>query len=61
MDLLPLRGDLRDWRSTGVTVPAAVPTYDLVRLSWMFFEHPFVRRGHASQYKGIADSRLQKS
>jgi peptidoglycan/LPS O-acetylase OafA/YrhL len=39
-----------DWRSIGVTILAAALAYGLARLSWIFFEHPLLRRGHAYQY-----------
>jgi hypothetical protein len=61
MDLLPLRWDLRNWRSTGVTILAAALTSGLAKLSRMVSEQPPVQRGHTCQYNGIAGSRLQKS
>jgi peptidoglycan/LPS O-acetylase OafA/YrhL len=39
-----------DGRSVGVTILAAALAYGLARLSWIFFEHPLLRRGHAHQY-----------
>ena len=39
-----------DWRSIGVTIFAAGLAYGLARLSWTWFEHPLLRRGHAYQY-----------
>jgi peptidoglycan/LPS O-acetylase OafA/YrhL len=39
-----------DWKSAGVTILAALLTYGLAKLSWIFFEQPLLRRGHAYQY-----------
>jgi len=39
-----------DWRSAGVTILAALFSYGLASLSWTFFEHPLLKRGHAYQY-----------
>jgi peptidoglycan/LPS O-acetylase OafA/YrhL len=39
-----------DWSSVGVTILAALLAYGLAKLSWIFFEHPMLRRGHAYQY-----------
>src|SRR5580700_6703131 len=39
-----------DWPSMGVTILATLLTFGLAKLSWRFFEHPLLRRGHAYQY-----------
>lgn len=39
-----------DWWSAGVTTLAALLSYGLACLSWSFFEHPLLKRGHAYQY-----------
>lgn len=38
------------WQTAMVTVLAAVVSYGLAALSWEFFEHPLVCRGHAFKY-----------
>ena len=39
-----------DWRSAGATIFAALLAYGLARLSWIFFENPLLKRGHAYHY-----------
>jgi len=39
-----------DWNSAGVTILAALLAYGLAKLSWIFFEHPLLRRGHAYKF-----------
>ena len=39
-----------DRRSIGVTILAAALAFGLARLSWIFFERPLLRKGHAYQY-----------
>jgi peptidoglycan/LPS O-acetylase OafA/YrhL len=39
-----------NWLSIAVTVLAAPLTYYLATLSWKYFEHPLLRRGHAFTY-----------
>ena len=38
------------WRTVGVAALAALLAYGLATLSWKFFEHPLLRRGHAFKY-----------
>jgi peptidoglycan/LPS O-acetylase OafA/YrhL len=38
------------WRACGVTLLAGLLAYGLARFSWIFFERPLLRRGHAFQY-----------
>jgi peptidoglycan/LPS O-acetylase OafA/YrhL len=38
------------WRTCGVTVLAGLIAYGLAKLSWICFEHPLLRRGHAFRY-----------
>jgi peptidoglycan/LPS O-acetylase OafA/YrhL len=44
----PPRAD--SWRSAEVTALAALLAYGLATLSWKFFEHPLLSRGHAFTY-----------
>jgi peptidoglycan/LPS O-acetylase OafA/YrhL len=37
-------------RAAAVTIFAALLTYGLAKLSWIFFENPLLRYGHASRY-----------
>lgn len=39
-----------DWKSAGVTLLAAFLTYGLAKLSWISYEQPLLRRGHAYKY-----------
>jgi len=39
-----------DWRSAAVSILAALLSYGFASLSWTFFEHPLLIRGHAYQY-----------
>jgi len=39
-----------DWSTAGVTILAALLAYGLAKLSWVFFEHPLLRRGHAYKF-----------
>jgi peptidoglycan/LPS O-acetylase OafA/YrhL len=39
-----------DLHTAGVTILAALLAYGLAKLSWIFFEHPLLRRGHSYQY-----------
>jgi peptidoglycan/LPS O-acetylase OafA/YrhL len=39
-----------NWKSLTAAVLAAVVTYGLARASWMYFEGPLQRRGHAYKY-----------
>jgi peptidoglycan/LPS O-acetylase OafA/YrhL len=43
-------GHVESWQSVLTFVPAAVIAYLLARLSWVYFEHPLLRRGHAHRY-----------
>jgi peptidoglycan/LPS O-acetylase OafA/YrhL len=38
------------WRAILVTALAALVAYSLATLSWKFFEHPLIRRGHRYPY-----------
>ena len=38
------------WRTALVSAIAAALSYGLAALSWRFFEHPLLRRGHALKY-----------
>jgi peptidoglycan/LPS O-acetylase OafA/YrhL len=38
------------WRAAGVTALAAGLAYGLAALSWRYFEHPLLRKGHALKY-----------
>jgi peptidoglycan/LPS O-acetylase OafA/YrhL len=37
-------------KAVAVTLLAAVLTYAIAKLSWIFLEHPLIRRGHAYKY-----------
>jgi len=39
-----------DWKSAGVTMLAALLAYGLAKLSWISYEQPLLRRGHAYKY-----------
>lgn len=39
-----------DWKGAVVTIVAGILSYALAIVSWRFFEHPFVRRGHLIKY-----------
>jgi peptidoglycan/LPS O-acetylase OafA/YrhL len=39
-----------DWTSAGVTILAALIAFGLARLSWIYFEEPLLKRGHAYRY-----------
>jgi peptidoglycan/LPS O-acetylase OafA/YrhL len=54
--LLRVAPRFMDWKSAGVTLLAALLTYGLAKLSWISFEQPLLRRGHA--YKYFPDPRV---
>ncbi len=43
-------GHLDSWQKPLVNVIAAVIAYLIARVSWTYFEHPLVRRGHETTY-----------
>jgi peptidoglycan/LPS O-acetylase OafA/YrhL len=49
---LLLGGDPRfdNWPAIGLTVAAFAATLLIAELSWRYFEHPLIRRGHAFKY-----------
>jgi peptidoglycan/LPS O-acetylase OafA/YrhL len=38
------------WKTAQVSAVAALLSYGLAALSWKFFEHPLLRRGHQLKY-----------
>jgi peptidoglycan/LPS O-acetylase OafA/YrhL len=49
--ILHSRPTIASFRGASVTLLAFVLTYLLATISWHFFEHPLLRRGHAHRYK----------
>ena len=48
-----LRGSLpviRDWAGFATTAVAAGAIWGIAKISWLYFEKPLIRRGHAYQY-----------
>jgi peptidoglycan/LPS O-acetylase OafA/YrhL len=43
-------GRVESWQSVLTFVPATLIAYLLARLSWAYFEHPLLRRGHAYRF-----------
>jgi peptidoglycan/LPS O-acetylase OafA/YrhL len=43
-------GPTGPWKEIGISIAAIALSYGLARLSWTYFEHPLLRRGHAYHY-----------